>query len=177
MTQPDPLRYGAVVTAATQRHIHPLHDDYPDGLQDAWIGAILACRRYNPDLGRTIESWVWLKADGEVLDGIRRRDIVKRRSAWDPDDPALRPALRLDRPLPHGGGTFGDLIGTDDTHQERVDLDDLIDRLPRPGWRHVIRAVFYDDRRLDEIGVELGVTGARVCQIKRDALAALRAAA
>lgn len=48
-----------------------------------------------------------------------------------------------------------------------------IDRL-RPRWQHVIRARYFEDKTLAEIGRELGVTQARVRQMEMEALRKMR---
>lgn len=61
-------------------------------------------------------------------------------------------------------------------HEPPASLEDIwfdVDRLLKPRQAYILRRFFLADRPLAEIGRELGLSEARVCNLKREALAEL----
>lgn len=150
--------------------------DYDDVVQDGRLGAWKAACNWNPEIA-SYSTHAWDRIRGEVMDGLRARDIVRRRSSWDPDDPRIQAQHSLNYPIDDHGHELGDLIR--DTHspgpeEQIVDqayfdwqvlqADWAMKRLD-PQERDVLMLYYWGDLTLWQIGEQMQFTESRACQI------------
>lgn len=147
-----------------------------DVLGDALCGLVAAADAFDEERGVPFGAYAALRIRGHVIDGLRRRDVVKRRSNWDTDDVRLQPALRLDAPLD------GDLTLQDSLPDRRDDVAlwenrELVDWLLRrlsPDERFVVVGMLWGDASETELAEQRGVTPGRISQIYNAALHQMR---
>lgn len=157
-----------------------------DLIADGMLGLLMAAEKFEPQRGFEFTTYARWRVRGMMLDGLRQRDVVARRTNWDPDDQRLQPAIRLDAPVrgPAGESTeygcLGDLIPDD-----AADFDGVLANYELVEWvlrripqrlRDILFAIYWDDRPMHEIGLELGVTESRVSQMHSEALHKMRLA-
>lgn len=172
----------AVARAATRRYRLPLNM-WPDVLSDATLGVTQAAASYNPTGKSTWRGWVWTRAQGAILDGLRDRSFISRRlytaGIREADLPLWqRPAHSLDAPIADGL-TVGDVVGWTggiDAAETRIALHQALAVLTERE-RAVLLATEVEGALLHEVGAALGVTQARVSQIRKRALEKARRAA
>lgn len=168
-------RLGLVVAAQSFARWPWLMYHHDDAVSDALYGAALAWATYDPDRGASFDTWVITKARGAILDGIIRRaplgKVDMRKGMTLRNAPPWRqPPVSLDAT---------DLIPAQrepsdyERVEERLDLDRLLARLP-PRQAQVLRDTFLADQTLEQVAAQMGVSVTRVCQLRQQALKALR---
>jgi RNA polymerase sigma factor for flagellar operon FliA len=147
--------------------------EWADVYADASIGVLDAIRRFDPARSITQKAYVFIRARGAAIDGIRQRGYITRR-----DVDTRRVPLSLD--------ALRDAVVDDETHWEpsvtergydRVDDAETIRLMLvhlSPRCRFVIEAYYLAGRDLADIGRELSVTESRVSQIHTQALRQMR---
>lgn len=126
-----------------------------DAYQEAVIGLMAAARSYDPDAGVAFKSWAYTKAQGYMLDGLRKRTGWRR--VGRPDE---EPILSLDRfnfdewlvPDPLAEAGFDDV--------ETVDPVDLLGLMPALA-REVLEVIADGGSQKDAADL-LGITEAAV---------------
>jgi RNA polymerase sigma factor for flagellar operon FliA len=162
------------------RRIHDL--DLDEARQDACVGLIHASRAWNRDSGVPFGAYAHRRILGEILDGMRRRDVVGRRSNHDPDAPYLQPGPSLDQPLDvNTTTTVGQLIpaqgSSPEDHAVQSDLVRWVLRNLTSRERAIVVGHYLDFRPLQDIADDLGVTPSRVSQILKGACERMSVAA
>jgi RNA polymerase sigma factor for flagellar operon FliA len=148
--------------------------EWADVYADASIGVLDAIRRFDPARSITQKAYVFIRARGAAIDGIRQRSYTARK-----DVDARRVPLSLDmlRAAVDDGGDAWEPSTTERGYAE-VDAAEtvplLLVQLSRRR-RFVIEAYYLAGRSMADIGRELGVTESRVCQILTLALRQMRA--
>lgn len=168
---------GIVMTESARRwNCAPIWDEVRS---DALLGIAKALARYNPDLGVPFIPYALQRARGEVLDGMRRRSAVPRYQfqAGIRDAADLLPQQRQ----PHSLDQLNDLGYHDQPDRSdpvcAVEASVLVSALlPHltSQQRYCLTAYYLHDRKQDDIAAELHLTPARISQILRSAIEALR---
>lgn len=153
---------------------HPWHaHSYDEMLSDARLGAVKAALSYDPDTGIQRGWWLWRRARGEMLDGLRNRD-PRSREQYDAGVehlPTQMPPLPLE-------SDFGEEMVVEDRSQCRVEswmvLEPVLRKLPERE-RIVLVACDGYGVPLGEIADRYKVTVSRISQIRKDARETVRA--
>ena len=143
------------------------------------LGLLDALDKFDPSLGNRFETYAGTRIRGAMHDGIRRMGPFPRgahkqascliRSITTVDFQSARTAR---------GARLQDCLEDHDQPSaldglellaDRAELLEAVEALPERE-RIVIRRHYYDGRYLKAIGLELGVTESRICQIHRRAL-------
>jgi RNA polymerase sigma factor for flagellar operon FliA len=148
--------------------------EWADVYADASIGVLGAIRRFDPARSLTQKAYVFLRARGAAIDGIRQRGYIFRS-----DVDTRRVPLSLDM--------LREAVVNDEAPWEPSITERGYDRVDdaatiplllihlSPRRRFVIEAYYLAGRSLADIGRELGVTESRVSQIHTQALRQMRA--
>jgi RNA polymerase sigma factor (sigma-70 family) len=153
-------------------------------------GAALAWATYDPDRGASFDTRVITKARGAILDGIIRRAPIGRVDAAkgmtrENAPPWRQPPVsidawedrraRLGENAPDVSALIPAQRGPSDYErtEDRLDLERLLARLP-PRQAQVLRDTFLADQTLEQVAARMGVSVTRVCQLRTQALKALR---
>jgi len=137
-----------------------------------------ASTRFEAQQGVDFWAYASYRVRGAMIDELRRQDPLGRHS---------RQLLRQDKPLPPwtavervGMEIVMDTVpGNDNPEVEAIGREEVgmirkyLSRLPE-NLQYVLRRTYLEGATLLEVGVELGVGDARVCQIRREALSKLR---
>jgi RNA polymerase sigma factor for flagellar operon FliA len=149
--------------------------EWADVHADASIGVLDAIRRFDPARGATRRAYVFIRARGAAIDGIRqRRYTLPRVAGADRQQPV---SLDMLRAAIDDGGDGWDPPAIEHGYAEvdaAVTVPYLLAVLSRRR-RFVIEAYYLAGRSMADIGAELGVTESRVCQIHAQALRQMRA--
>lgn len=130
---------------------------------DGFIGLDRAARRFDPSREIPFRNYACRIIRGSIIDGIRQRDWLHRR---------LRklgrktPAMHS---LKHAIGIINDPA---DRAAEREMISSALSPLPRV-CRLVMHLYFREQMSLKQIGDALGLTEARICQIRKSGIARL----
>lgn len=125
-------------------------------------GIVNAERSYRPDVGRTEDSWAFLRIQAEMLELLRR---------WFGRSPNGRRTITMNvAPLAEAAG-----LTVDPTPQvdARLDCERLLSRLA-PAARAEIEARFFHGQTMGEIGLRRGVTESAVHHSLKKSLRFLR---
>lgn len=149
------------------------------------IGLMDALDKFRPELGNRFESYGPFRVGGAIRDGLRQMAWLPR-SAHARTGHAMTSVVPFDFHAPRGesgmalhetlrdvlGGEVSDGMVLQNEHEEvAAAIAALSDQ-----ERAVIVEHYYRDRRLRDIGVDLGVTESRICQVHRRALLRLQEA-
>ena len=151
-----------------------LATEWGDVHADASIGVLDAIRHFDPARSLTQRAYVFIRARGAAIDGIRQRGYKSRK-----DVDTRRAPLSLDmlRDAVANGGDGWEPPAIEHGYAEvdaAVTVPLLLIQLSRRR-RFVIEAYYLAGRSMADIGTELGVTESRVCQIHVQALRQMRA--
>ena len=143
--------------------------EWADVYADASIGVLNAIRHFDPARSLTQKAYVFIRARGAAIDGIRQRGYKSRK-----DVDTRRAPLSLDmlRAAVANGGDGWEPPAIEHGYAEvdaAVTVPLLLVHLSRRR-RFVIEAYYLAGRSMADIGAELGVTESRVCQIHVQAL-------
>ena len=155
----------------------------PDVYSFGLLGLLDAVDKFKPELGHRFETYGSRRIRGAMSDGIRSLQWLPRR-ANQAQSRVIEKVVTLDfqtARTPIGvrledtlcdpdAGQVSDALELADDYEEVLDAVELLPERER----FVIKAHYHDDRRLADIGAELGVTESRVCQLHRRALTMLR---
>jgi RNA polymerase sigma factor FliA len=157
----------------------------PELADELWsagaMGLLDAARRFEPGRDVRFETFAEHRVRGAMLDELRRLDHLPRRlraQVREREELAGLEGLALP-PVPLEA--LADAAPSDAPSaeedavrsQQRAQLAAAIARLPRR-LQMVLSLYYVEELKLREIGLVLEVTEARVCQLHREALAALR---
>ena len=191
------------IVAEVARRV-PRHVERDDLLSAAMLGLVQAARAFDPDRGIPFTSFARTRIKGAVLDELRSRDWLTRRSrararivqGMTADDLSARAGLAAGerqrvladleraRSLEHAmplGQEAGEVASADPGPEAQVLDHELIAQLHHaigalPARLRVVVAEYYfEGRDMQAIAAELGVTRSRVSQLCAEALALLRA--
>jgi RNA polymerase sigma factor for flagellar operon FliA len=149
--------------------------EWADVYADASIGVLDAIRRFDPARSITQKAYVFIRARGAAIDGIRQRRHTLPRVAGADRQPPVSLDMLLDA-VADGKASWQPSVTergydrVDDAETIRLMLVHL-----SPRRRFVIEAYYLAGRSLADIGRELGVTESRVSQIHTQALRQMRA--
>lgn len=146
------LHLGLVHTIARK---YERADEADELVSAGTVGLVQAAETYREDLG-AFSTHAGPRIRGAILDHLR--SWYGRR--FSPEFVALPPNL------PSGEDFEAEVL-------DRVDAERRLARLS-PAQRLIAERYYLRGEYLEEIGASLGVSGSRVCQIKGDALAAMR---
>ena len=148
--------------------------EWADVYADASIGVLNAIRHFDPARSLTQRAYVFIRARGAAIDGIRQRGYKGRKDVDTRRVPLSLDMLRAD--IDDGGDGLD--LGTIEHGYDEVDaavtVPLLLVQLSRRR-RFVIEAYYRAGRSLADIAAELGVTESRVSQIHTQALRQMRA--
>jgi RNA polymerase sigma factor (sigma-70 family) len=150
--------YRSYLLKVVRRHARTLHRSVPfDGLLGAGlVGLWKAARRYD---GRgPFEAYAWSRIVGEMRDWQRQLDWVPRRHMRD-SAPAI---FSLDMELGRADHCF-DLVDDDDSFKRRI-------AACPPRERGVLMQYYARGRSQKEIAVILGLSEARISQLRKLAI-------
>lgn len=192
---PDPDRIQGVAHGVVEDYLRhsPGHRWARDDLlSDAMYGAADALRRWQPDRGVSVQSFLRHRMRGAILDGIRTRATIPRsvylKGLRDRDLPDWkRTPISLDslrerlQSKVYSGSGDQDLAVLADPAAERqfAAVDEhlaarqLLGHLPER-QRELITRLYLDGESGREVAADWGVTESRVCQIRGQALRRLR---
>jgi RNA polymerase sigma factor for flagellar operon FliA len=143
------------------------------------IGLIDAVDRFDHSRGVPFEAFARARIQGAVIDELRRLDgrgrhFWKRVRDGEIDQDAVPAAVSLDRLVEAGSEPSGNDL-TSSVLEEDLwnDVGIALMTLPRRE-RNVLQRYYGASRTLREIGSEMGVSEARVCQLHARAIAQLR---
>jgi len=150
----------------------------PELSEELWsagaMGLLDAARRFEPGREIRFETFAEHRVRGAMLDELRRLDHLPRRMrarVKEQDEPDVR----LEELVDIAPGEAPSAEERAVSAQQRERLAAAIARLPER--LQVVLSLYYvEELKLREIGLVLEVTEARVCQLHKEALAALRAA-
>jgi RNA polymerase sigma factor for flagellar operon FliA len=146
--------------------------EWADVYGDASIGVLDAIRHFDPARSLTQRAYVFIRARGAAIDGIRQRGYRTRSGN-------MRAPMSLDVLLAavDDGGSAWEPSMIEHGYA-RIDAAEtvslLLVQLSRRR-RFVIEAYYLAGRSMADIGAKLGVTESRVCQIHTQALRQMRA--
>jgi len=148
--------------------------EWADVYADASIGVLAAIRHFDPTRSLTQRAYVFIRARGAAIDGIRQRGYKTRKDVDTRRVPLSLDILRAD--IDDGGDGWEP--GAIERGFDEVDAAETIPLLlvqlsRRP--RFVIEAYYLAGRTIADIARELGVTESRVYQIHTQALRQMRA--
>jgi RNA polymerase sigma factor for flagellar operon FliA len=148
--------------------------EWADVYADASIGVLNAIRNFDPARSLTQKAYVFIRARGAAIDGIRQRGYMTRSDVDTRRVPLSLDMLRDD--IDDGGDGLD--LGANELGYDKVDTAEtvpyLLAVLSRRS-RFVIEAYYLAGRSLGDIARELGVTESRVSQIHTQALRQMRA--
>ena len=143
------------------------------------LGLLDALDKFDPNLGNRFETYAGTRIRGAMHDGIRRMGPLPR-GAQKQTTCLIRSITPVDfqSARTSRGARLQDCL--EDHEQpsaldglellaDREELSEAVESLPERE-RIVIRRHYYEGRYLKAIGLELGVTESRICQIHRRAL-------
>jgi RNA polymerase sigma factor for flagellar operon FliA len=143
------------------------------------IGLIDAVDRFDHGRGVPFEAFARVRIQGAVIDELRRLD-GRSRHFWrrvregTTDEESMPPAVSLDLLIEAGTEPAGNDMTTSLLEQDLWnDVGIALMTLPRRE-RGVLQRYYGASRTLREIGSEMGVSEARVCQLHARAIAQLR---
>lgn len=157
----------------------PAHVELDELMGDALHGLVVAAGAFEQERGLAFHTYARWRIRGFIIDGLRRRDVVSRRKNWDPNDPRLRSAVRLDSPVDNAGpgASLQDVIADPQDAMEELEnadfVDWLLDRLP-PRERGIVEAIVWDDVSERDLARNRGVTPGRISQIYNESLHLMR---
>ena len=141
--------------------------------QDGWLGVIDASRRFDPAVGATFASFAERRIRGAMVDGMRQRDHLPRRSK-------LRGKV-LTIPLPNNDYDDKDKrYSREPSPGSRIaDLDEVRQRFAAAGTKRdqclALTLIHAKGMQNKDVARVIGVTNGRVCQILAKARASLAA--
>lgn len=148
-------------------------------VQEGMLGAIEADRRYDASKGANFLTYsiFWIK-------NYQLRACTRGRAALDlPGGVSYKVVSSLNEPLSnddHDGAEKIDFLAVPETvtsdvigEEKRALLGRAIDRLPKQ-LSTVIRARYLQEKTLDEVGLEMGLSGERIRQLEVKAMGRLR---
>ena len=145
----------------------------------AAIGLMDAIEKFDPSLGFRFETYASRRIRGAMSDGLRQLDWLPRgaserasrvietivpvdfKASFSPGGPMLEESL--------SDPTQGTLFDNLDLEAEHAQVVDAIEELPERE-QLIVKDHYYKQRRLAEIGKDMGITESRVCQLHRRAL-------
>jgi RNA polymerase sigma factor for flagellar operon FliA len=152
----------------------PGNIELDDLVQVGMIALDGAIRDYIPEPGAKFETYASLRIRGAILDELRRNDPLTRAQRKTGDDVflnSLEDSLEVFELAEPGLGPLGEL---EDKRRAQALAREI--RNLRPRERYVMELHYDHDMKLKEIGVILGVSESRVCQMIRDITVKLRKA-
>jgi RNA polymerase sigma factor for flagellar operon FliA len=148
--------------------------EWDDVHADALIGVLAAIRNFDSTRKITQKAYVFIRARGAAIDGIRQRLYAPRSKIDNRREPTSLDRIRV--AITDGDGTWEP--SASDPGYGEVDAAETISLLLvhlSRRRRFVIEAYYLAGRSMADIGAELGVTESRVCQIHVQALRQMRA--
>jgi RNA polymerase sigma factor for flagellar operon FliA len=145
--------------------------EWADVYADASIGVLNAIRHFDPTRSLTQKAYVFIRARGAALDGIRQRGYMARS-----DVDTRRVPLSLDTLRSAVGDAWepeASARGFDEV-DAAVTIPILLVHLSHRR-RFVIEAYYLAGRSMADIGRELGVSESQVCRIHVQAIRQMRA--
>lgn len=143
-------------------------------------GLVRAARGYDPSRGVPFPSYARRRIEGAVLDLFRERDHLSRHyrsvakasgeEAW-----ATPVSLEVIENWEERFTDTGSSPEDEAADSRMVDMVDVAAKNLPPRTREVLRLYYAEDRTQKQIGVRLGLTETRICQILRAAHEAIRA--
>ena len=150
----------------------------------AAIGLMDAIDKFKPEMGFRFETYASRRIRGAMSDGLRALDWLPRGASErasrvietivpvDFKSARTVTGARLEEAIsdPVQGTLFDGLELESDHEEVATAIEDLPDR-----ERRIVKDHYYRQRRLADIGVDMGITESRVCQLHRRALRMLEA--
>jgi RNA polymerase sigma factor for flagellar operon FliA len=149
--------------------------DREDLVQCGMIGLIEAACRYRPGKA-TFKSYAYLRIRGAMIDEVRRlrhgnSDQVRAGPKFKPPE-----VVSIDATIADSAETYADTVldpRAEMDYPQYIELIGFIEHLDYCA-RIVIEKYYWRELRLKEIGLGLGISEGRVCQIKARAHKKLR---
>lgn len=155
----------------------------PDLFSFGVIGLMDAIEKFRPEMGHTFRTYGAVRIRGAMSDGIRTLN-------WLPRGAQQRASRVIEKIVPMDFQTATTPIGVriQDTLSDpqaetpldglelQADHDEVLEAIGSLPEREriVVTRYYFERQRLAEIGVALGVTESRICQLHRSALTLLR---
>jgi RNA polymerase sigma factor (sigma-70 family) len=176
LTDDEVRKITNVVTHETLARFPGLSRDLDDIRSDAMLGIARAIAKHNPDTGVPLAAYAYLRARGEVLDGLRARSPVRRAAH-------ARGRTLLDlapHELPPRSIQQDELTIRDDRAEAAYDAVDARLTCPEllslltPNQQATLIGYYLLDRRLPDIAADLGICERRAYQLLDEGLTVLR---
>lgn len=156
----------------------PVHLRGDERVSDAYLGLIVAARKYNPNKGASFHTYAMKKVHGRISDELRDGNFLSRaarkRGVRSPLFHSAATVLAEDSRNVTLSDVLEDKSEPAGFRSEQLDaLSDIVGPLPARK-RHVIARYFVDDWTMKEIGAELGIGQSRVSQMLSSALRFIR---
>ena len=165
------------------RHVPPSYR--PDLFGFGAIGLMDALDKFKPELGFRFETYSSRRIRGAMSDGMRTLNWLPR-GAKERASRVIETIIPIDFQTAHSpsGVRLEDCLSDpmDGSALEmlelRADHEEVVDALKTLPEREklIVHEHYYKSRRLAEIGVDMGITESRVCQLHRRALRMLQEA-
>ena len=155
----------------------PSHVELAELISLGNIGLCESYARYNPSRGVPFHAFAAMRIRGAMLDGMREEDILSRaerrtlRATLSAEPSARRVGIDGETAELADEAPNGDAQMETQRHWNAV-----VEALPslEPRLREVVQLHFLEEQTLRSIGIRLGVTESRACQLIRTALERLR---
>lgn len=172
------LSHIPVARKIARRLSRTLHGDYEEFESAAYLGLVEAATRYDPMKNDNFERWADTRIRGAIYDYLRLQSRLPK------DERTKR---KEDPERVHTGPVFHTKqVGEDAIEDIPGPVRDPIEALSRRDVRALlaqlsehhrrVMQLYYFDRLTDpRIGAQLGCTASRVCQIRQETCARIRA--
>jgi RNA polymerase sigma factor (sigma-70 family) len=144
---------------------------YPaEALSDAYLGAIRAVDVFDPSRGVPLGAFARKFIRGSIINGPRDRRPAGLRSRLKTYTPPMYIDARIENVVVGSVSPDATVIAFEESARVAAALDNL-----PPREQAIVRASYFDEQPDRAIAQELGRSPQRVCQLRHQALARLRA--
>lgn len=149
----------------------PHYEDIEELTSDALLGLTYATKKYNPQLS-SFRKYAAIKIRGAIIDGLRERDHLTRKERKALNPPKLHSMTIEDVRL-----RTCQLPAREEIQLPQKTVSKLIIRKTTRGidkrLKTIIEKYFLHNITMKEIGMSMGVTETRICQLMKETLKSL----
>jgi len=179
------VQYLPLVQRIAWRMAEQLCADRDDFVSSGMVGLVEAARRFDRTKGKSFVAYATLRIRGEIMDDFRRLDTLPRseraRRKKDPHRAETGKGSQFHSWREFHPNALARAVDPRDKplrvrRDAAMTVTRLLQKIP-PRLREVLILYWLEDKTDPEIGEMLGVTGSRVCQLRKKAQGLLRKAA